>query len=168
MRQMVLRLGNKEGIIAKENLPERNQPKTKKKKEDGVRQAEKILLTWMIEDAGIYDLVKKHITPEDFADPLFKDVAGKVYEQYENGRISPASIINDYEPGEEQNEVSAMFSVELSESLSMAEREKTLNDTVIKVKENSLNNMLRETTDVKEMQDIINRQMKLKQIHISL
>lgn len=168
MRQMVLRLGNKEGIIAKENLPERNQPKTKKKKEDGVRQAEKILLTWMIEDAGIYDLVKKHITPEDFADPLFKDVAGKVYEQYENGRISPASIINDYEPGEEQNEVSAMFSAELSESLSMAEREKTLNDTVIKVKENSLNNMLRETTDVKEMQDIINRQMKLKQIHISL
>lgn len=168
MRQMVLRLGNKEGIIAKENLPERNQPKTKKKKEDGVRQAEKILLTWMIEDAGIYDLVKRHITPEDFADPLFKDVAGKVYEQYENGRISPASIINDYEPGEEQNEVSAMFSAELSESLSMAEREKTLNDTVIKVKENSLNNMLRETTDVKEMQDIINRQMKLKQIHISL
>ncbi|MGN0328998.1 MAG: DNA primase [Lachnospira sp.] len=168
MRQMVLRLGNKEGIIAKENLPERNQPKTKKKKEDGVRQAEKILLTWMIEDAGIYDLVKRHITPEDFSDPLFKDVAGKVYEQYENGRISPASIINDYEPGEEQNEVSAMFSAELSESLSMAEREKTLNDTVIKVKENSLNNMLRETTDVKEMQDIINRQMKLKQIHISL
>lgn len=168
MSQMVSRLGSKEGIIAKETPHERNQQKMKKKKEDGVRQAEKILLTWMIEDEGIYNLVKNYITPEDFVDPLFNGVAGKVYEQYENGKISPAAIINDYEPGEEQNEVSAMFSAEINESLSRAEREKTLNDTVIKVKENSLNNILKETTDVKEMQDIINRQMKLKQIHISL
>ena len=40
------------------------------------------------------------------------------------------------------NEIAAMFSAELSDSLNKLEREKTLNDTVIKVKKNSLDTKL--------------------------
>lgn len=169
LRDMVIRLGSKGGIIQRQN-PQANEraAQVKKKKEDGVRQAEKILLTWMIDDSDIYEKVKEYISPQDFTDTLFKDVAGKIYEQYSNGRINPAAIISSYSDGQMHNEIASMFSAELSDSLNKNEREKTLNDTVIKVKKNSLDYKLSQATDAKTMQEIINQQMKLKNIHINL
>lgn len=168
MRQMVIRIGSQGGIITNNVTPVRRAEPVRKKKEDGVRQAEKILLTWMIEDSDIYDKVREYIQPEDFIDPLFKDVAAKIYEQYESGSINPAAIIGSYSDGEMHSEIAAMFSAELSDSLSQSEREKTLNDTVFRVKKSSLDYKLEHATDAKTMQDIIGRQMKLNNIHINL
>ena len=168
MRQMVIRIGSQGGIITNNVTPVRRAEPVRKKKEDGVRQAEKILLTWMIEDGDIYDKVREYIQPEDFIDPLFKDVAAKIYEQYESGSINPAAIIGSYSDGEMHSEIAAMFSAELSDSLSQSEREKTLNDTVFRVKKSSLDYKLEHATDAKTMQDIIGRQMKLNNIHINL
>ena len=134
MREMVIRIGSQGGIIPRQTQPVRRMEPARKKKEDGIRQAEKILLTWMIEDGDIYDKVSEYIQPDDFIDPLFKDVASKVYEQYETGSVNPAAIIGSYSDGDMHSEIAAMFSAELSESLSKSEREKTLNDTVLRVK----------------------------------
>ena len=108
------------------------------------------------------------IDSDDFVDPVFKDVAAKIYEQYESGQINPAAIISSYMDTGMHNEIAAMFSAELSDSLNKLEREKTLNDTVIKVKKNSLDTKLDNATDARAMQDIINQQMKLNNIHINL
>jgi DNA primase len=164
MREMVIRIGSQGGIIPRQTQPVRRMEPARKKKEDGIRQAEKILLTWMIED----DKVSEYIQPDDFIDPLFKDVASKVYEQYETGSVNPAAIIGSYSDGDMHSEIAAMFSAELSESLSKSEREKTLNDTVLRVKKSSLDYKLEHAADAKTMQDIIGRQMKLNNIHISL
>lgn len=168
MREMVIRIGSQGGIIPRQTQPVRRMEPARKKKEDGIRQAEKILLTWMIEDGDIYDKVSEYIQPDDFIDPLFKDVASKVYEQYETGSVNPAAIIGSYSDGDMHSEIAAMFSAELSESLSKSEREKTLNDTVLRVKKSSLDYKLEHAVDAKTMQDIIGRQMKLNNIHISL
>lgn len=172
MRQMVSRLGNQEGIISRNAGAGTPQPtverKPKKKREDGLRQAEKMLLTWLISDRDIFDKVVAYIKPEDFIDPLFSGVAEKVYEQYGTGNISPAAIIADYATTEEHTEVAAMFSADLDESLNNLEREKTLNDIVIRIKANSLNHELNKTVDPKRMQEIIIEQQKLNQIHIKL
>lgn len=168
MREMVIRIGSQGGIIPRQTQPVRRMEPARKKKEDGIRQAEKILLTWMIEDGDIYDKVSEYIQPDDFIDPLFKDVASKVYEQYETGSVNPATIIGSYSDGDMHSEIAAMFSAELSESLSKSEREKTLNDTVLRVKKSSLDYKLEHAADAKTMQDIIGRQMKLNNIHISL
>ena len=172
MRQMVSRLGNQEGIISRNAGAVSPQPtverKPKKKREDGLRQAEKMLLTWLISDRDIFDKVAAYIKPEDFIDPLFSGVAEKVYEQYGTGNISPAAIIADYATTEEHTEVAAMFSADLDESLNNLEREKTLNDIVIRIKANSLNHELNKTVDPKRMQEIIIEQQKLNQIHIKL
>lgn len=98
----------------------------------------------------------------------FRGVAEKVYEQYGTGNISPAAIIADYATTEEHTEVAAMFSADLDESLNNLEREKTLNDIVIRIKANSLNHELNKTVDPKRMQEIIIEQQKLNQIHIKL
>lgn len=168
MREMVIRIGSQGGIIPRQTQPVRRMEPARKKKEDGIRQAEKILLTWMIEDGDIYDKVSEYIQPDDFIDPLFKDVASKVYEQYETGSVNPAAIIGSYSDGDMHSEIAAMFSAKLSESLSKSEREKTLNDTVLRVKKSSLDYKLEHAADAKTMQDIIGRQMKLNNIHISL
>ncbi len=168
MREMVIRIGSQGGIIPRQTQPVRRMEPARKKKEDGIRQAEKILLTWMIEDGDIYDKVSEYIQPDDFIDPLFKDVTSNVYEQYETGSVNPAAIIGSYSDGDMHSEIAAMFSAELSESLSKSEREKTLNDTVLRVKKSSLDYKLEHAADAKTMQDIIGRQMKLNNIHISL
>ena len=72
------------------------QQTAKKKRDSGVRQAEKILLTWMIDDGEIFKKVKEYIEPSDFIDPLLRDVADKLYSQFDEGYVNPASIINTY------------------------------------------------------------------------
>ena len=169
MFQMVSKLGNQEGIMARVvNNPVPAEKKPAKKREDGLRQAEKMLLTWIISDRDVFEKIGHYITPKDFIDPLFSDVAGKVYEQYEKGNINPATIIGDYDTPEEYSEVAAMFSADLDAGLSTQEREKTLNDIVIRIKSNSLNNELKSTMDPRRMQEIIAQQQKLNQIHIKL
>lgn len=169
MFQMVSKLGNQEGIMARVvNNPVPAEKKPAKKREDGLRQAEKMLLTWIISDRDVFEKIGHYITPKDFIDPLFSDVARKVYEQYEKGNINPATIIGDYDTPEEYSEVAAMFSADLDAGLSTQEREKTLNDIVIRIKSNSLNNELKSTMDPRRMQEIIAQQQKLNQIHIKL
>lgn len=168
MRELTASYGAKEGIIRKQlNRPVTGAP-VKKKRESGVRQAEKILLTWMIDDPQVFAKVHEYIAPTDFIDPLLRDVAVKLYEQFEQGSVSPAAIINTYETEEEHGEVAALFSAELNADLSRSEREKALNDTVIKVKGNSIDDALKHTEDARTMQDLLNQQMKLNHIHISI
>ena len=122
----------------------------------------------MIDDPEVFARVREYIMPEDFIDSLLNDVAKKLYEQFDSGSVNPAAIINTYETEEEHNEVAGLFSADLSDNLNASERQKALNDTVIKVKSNSLDYALKNTTDPKELQDIMTQQLKLKNIHIYL
>jgi DNA primase len=169
MKQMVANYGNREGLVTKKAEESRGQPaNVKKKRESGVRQAEKILLTWMIDDRNVFAKVREYIEPKDFIDPLLNDVAVKLYEQFEAGDVNPASIINTFDTQEEHSEVAALFSADLSRTLSAAERERALNDTVIKVKSNSLSYEMKSTNDPEAVQNIVNQQMNLKKIHITI
>lgn len=167
MAELVASYGAKEGILKKELQPQENAAK-KKKRESGVRQAEKILLTWMIDDAEIFAKVKEYIAPVDFIDSLLQDVAEKLYKQFEAGSVNPAAIVNTYETQTEHGEVAALFSAEFGTDLNRSEREKVLNDTVIKVKANSIAYALSQTKDAKQMQELLAKQMKLQTIHIRL
>ena len=172
MRELVASLGSKEGILRRNDYPaasgQQRAAAPKKKKEDGVRQAEKILLTWMIEDAGIFEKVKEYISPQDFVNPLFKDVADKLYAQYESGSLNPAAIISTYDAEETHSEVAAMFSMELDNRLNHNEREKALNDTVLKVKNNSIQYQIVQAADPAQIQQLYTMKNKLSAIHITL
>lgn len=172
MRELVASLGSKEGILRRNDYPaasgQQRAAAPKKKKEDGVRQAEKILLTWMIEDAGIFEKVKEYISPQDFVNPLFKDVADKLYAQYESGSLNPAAIISTYDAEETHSEVAAMFSMELDNRLNHNEREKALNDTVLKVKNNSIQYQIDQVADPAQIQQLYTMKNKLSAIHITL
>lgn len=169
LQELVSNYGSKEGIIKKTSYSESSgEAVRKKKRESGVRQAEKILLTWMIDDKEVFAKVKCYIEPTDFVDSLLCDVADKLYRQYDTGQVNPAAIVNTYETEEEHKEVAALFSAELDAGLNRSERQKALNDTVIKVKRNSIQYAIDNTTDIKVLQELINQQEKVKNIHIDL
>jgi DNA primase len=171
MYEMVASLGSREGIIRHERTvspASERQAKQKKQKDSGIRKAEKILLTWLIDEPEVFDRVKEYILPEDFIDPLLKDVAEKLYAQFEKGSISPAAIVGTYDTEEAHSEVSALFNEQLDSSLSKAERERALNDVVLLVKKNSINYAIQHTSDPRKMQELTQQQIKFSNIHIEL
>lgn len=142
-----------------------------KAKDDGVKKAQKILLTWLIDEPELYGKIKQYISAEDFIEPLYHDVAGKLFEQLENGRLNPAAIISTYESEEEHKEVAGLFNEELSKELSISEREKALNETIIKVKKNRVDYNSRNATTAAELKELVREQAelnKLSKMHISL
>lgn len=140
-------------------------------KDDGIKKAQKILLTWMIDEPEIYGKIRQYISVEDFIEPLYHDVASKLFGQIENGKLNPASIISTYESEEEHKEVAALFNEELSKDLSIQEREKALNETVYKVKKNSVDYRSRNAATADELKELVREQAelnKLSKMHISL
>lgn len=137
-------------------------------KEDGTVKAQKILITWLIEEPKLFDKIKEYISPNDFVDPFYNKVAVIFWEQLQNNQINPAKIIDYFESEEEHNKAAGLFNSPLSEELTISEKERALNDTVIKIKKNSLDYRAAHATDIQEMQNIIIEQTKLQKIHITL
>ena len=147
-------------------------PKTfqkKKDREEGIRQSERLLLTWLIEDPRLFDKIQGIIGPEDCVKPLYRRAAQMVFEGHENGEVSPAAILNHFIDDEgNYKEVAALFNASLNDSLSNEEQKKAFADTVMKVKKSSLDYQSRTASDLNELQRIIREQAELANMHISL
>ena len=140
----------------------------RKEKDDGIRKALKSLLTWLIEEPGIYNVIKKYICVDDFVIDIYSDVAKMLFEQLEEGKLNPASIINHFEDGDSQSEVASLFNMSLHGDMEKSEKEKTLNDIVYTVKKNSIDYRSKNVNDILMLQEIIKEQKELNNIHISL
>lgn len=137
-------------------------------KDVGVKQSQKILLTWLIDEEQVYDKVKDYISEEDFIEPLYKKVAEMLFVQLRENKINPAMIINYFESEEEQKEAAGLFHAKLDGDMSVQEKEKALNETIMRVKKNSLDYAGRNATDVETLQRIIREKAKLQNMHITL
>lgn len=126
LRNLVNQLGTQGGLV-KERTPLKSGLNEKKhKKEDGMKQSQKLLLTWLIEYDNLYDKIKDIITPEDFTEDIFRKVAELLYEQKKSGTVNPAQIISLFAEEEEQREVAELFHARIHEVDSAAERDKAL------------------------------------------
>ncbi|MBQ3600699.1 MAG: DNA primase [Lachnospiraceae bacterium] len=141
----------------------------RKKKEEGIKQSQKILLTWLIEDTSLFDKLNGILSPDDFREELYHKVAKLLFEQYEQDKsVNPAKIINYFTDKEEQNEAASLFNTVLQETLTLQEREKALNETVFRIKKESLDYQNRHATDIAQLQSIMEQQAQLQRLHISL
>lgn len=135
LRRLVQRLGTEEGLAAQR--PVKKSGIKEKKKEDGGRTAEKLLLTWLIEEESLFDQIGVYITPSDFVDDLYRRAAEYVFAQHAEGGVQPAKILLYFQE-EEQNEVASLFHATLEHIETPEEREKALRDAVLKVKQNAV------------------------------
>lgn len=167
LRSLVNTMGGKIGLAADRPTVVRRYEE-KKERPDGIRQSERLLLTWLIEDDRAYKAVKGLIGPEDFTEELYKKAAAMVYEGLESGNLEPAGILNHFINDEEEyKEVAALFNTSLTE-LTKEEREKAFSETVKRVKKHSLEEKSRNVTDIAALQELIKEQANLNGLHISL
>ena len=133
------------------------------------RHSQRLLLTWLIEDPKLFDKIEGIITPDDFREDLYHQVAQMVFDGHTRGDVNPAGILNHFINDEEQyKEVAALFNASLKESLNNEEQKKAFSETVIKVRKHSLDEASRNASDIETLQKIIQAQSALKTLHISL
>ncbi len=140
---------------------------SKKKKEDGMQQSQKLMLTWLIEDTRLFSVVSSYISPVDFTEGLYHQVAEIVFKQYEEeGAVNAAKIISMFENEDEQREVAALFNAHIHEVESKSDKEKALKETIIRIKQNSINyrSKVLEPTDLQGLMKVVSDKKELENI----
>ncbi len=124
-----------EAAIYQQQEREEMPAKKRFEKEDSVLTAQKFFLTWLIEEPSIYDKTKDYINEDDFVEPLYHHVAALVFEELRaTGQVMPARILNQFEDVEEQKTAASLFNTRLKTDDDPAVREKALNETVKRIK----------------------------------
>lgn len=138
---------------------------------EGIKNSQKLLLTWLVEQPQLYRQISKYISPKDFTEGLYEKVADRLFEELEQGNINPASIISMFEEEEDQREAASLFHTKLERLESTAEQEKALHDIVCAVKRNSYERDSAQLgTDVAALNRVIAGKKQLEELaktHIS-
>ena len=173
LRKLVNQLAMKDGL-AREHTPLKTGIHENKKKEDGMKQSQKLLLTWLIEDPRLFGKVEKLITADDFTEELYHRVAQELFAQYDRDKnVYPAQIISLFQEEEEQKEVAGLFNARIHEVETKNDMEKALKETIIRIKQNSIDYRTKhaDPTDLNALMKVVEDKRslrKLERLHISI
>lgn len=165
LRRWVNERGEKElnRAVAEETVEQQREMTRKKRVADsGFVQSEKLLLTWASESADILKALWRYVDYNSFPDEPYRTVAKLLYEATDTGGISPGAIIDRFEDEDDQAAVAGIFSFDLRENLSDAEREKTFADTVRKILEAELDKKIQEAVAANDTQTFMKLTMDKK------
>lgn len=136
LRKLVMSYAAKMGGVTEVSRPKPTVNRDKKP-EDAGKTAQKLLLTWLVDEPEIYSKISKYVDTEDFTESLYQKTAQKLFEDLKNGQWNPAAIISMFEDEEEQREVATLFNTKLEMIDTKQEKERALQDILYKVKQNS-------------------------------
>ena len=173
LKKLVTKTAIQDGLAKPVERPKSTSEQKTAKKEDAGKTAQKVLLTWMIEEPKLFQVIGKYIHPDDFTEELFRTVAELMYRQYELGELNPAKILNHFTEEEEHREAASLFHTKIRELSTKGEREQALKETILRVKSNSIDAQTRKLspTDMAGLQKLMEEKRKLQdlyQLHISL
>ena len=133
-----------------------------RQKKDGMAEAQKLLITWFIEEEGLYSQLKDCISPDDFTTDLYRQVAAMVFDQLESGgRVNPVLIINRFEDEDDQREIAGLFNARLKAVDTVEGKIKAIRDVLYKVKKNSFDTREDSSTSPSELMQLIEEKKKL-------
>ena len=121
--------------------------------DDGLLKTNRLLLSFLADQPELYKRIKNIISENDFATPLYKDVARRIFIQIEQGKNpNIAEIISRYESGEDQALVAAAFEEKF--------------EVVIKVRKAGLAEELKslDGKDMKKFIEITQKQNELRRL----
>lgn len=172
LKKLVAKMAIQTGLAKPLDRPKQSLNKSNQK-EDGNLKSQKILLTWLIESEDLFAQIKKYIVPEDFTKDLYRTVAELLYEQYHAGEINPAKVMNHFTDEEEHREVAELFHTRIRELTTKEEQEKALKETIIKVKNHSVETAAKRLNpaDIAGLQRLMEAKKSLQDLqglHISI
>lgn len=173
LRRLVNNIAIKGGIV-KTTPVLKSGVNEKKKKEDGMKQSQKLLLTWLIEDNRLFGTIKGLITADDFTQELYNKVAKEVFSQFETqNAVNPAKIVSMFTDEDEQREVAGLFNATIHKVEGKNDKETALKETILRIKENSINYRSQNLapTDMDGLMKIVEDKRaleELEKLHISI
>ena len=171
LRKLVLGYAAQTGFATPAVRP-RSGVQKKQDPEENKQKPQKLLLTWLADEPGLWPKTKKYISAKDFTGELYQTVAEKLFEGLDAGTVNPAAIISLFTDEEQQREVAGIFNTKLMELNTRAEREKAFHDIVLAVKRNSLDYFSSQLgLDVSALSKVIEGKKALEELsktHISL
>lgn len=172
LRKLVTKTAIQSGLAKPAEKP-RSTRNRDKEKEDGHLKSQRILLTWMLEGEDIFWQIRKYISPADFTEELYRQVAELLYQQYDEGNVNPAQIMNHFSDEEEHRQVAGLFHTRIRELSTVREQEKALKETILRVKEYSIEKAARmlEPADIAGLQKLMEEKRMLQtpeKLHISI
>lgn len=140
--------------------------------EENAKKVQRLLLTWITDEPTLYAKISKYISPKDFTEELYRQVAERLFKGIEGGNYNPAAIINMFEDEQQQSEVASLFNAKLEAINTKAEKEKAFSDILYAVKKNSMEYYSRNLgADIEALTLVVEAKKALQELektHISL
>ena len=164
LRKLVTSYASKTGLAKPIERP-KSGVKSKNTPEEAAKKNQRLLITWITDSPAIYKTVKKYISPEDFTEDLYRQVAVKLFADIENDAYNPAAIISMFTDEEQQRQVAELFSTTLIGLETQAERQKAFHDIVVAVKKNSYEHYSQKLgSDIDALQKVIDGKKALEEL----
>lgn len=171
LRRLVSGYAAKTGLVQPAVRPKSTVVK-KNTPEENVKKSQRLLLTWVTDEPEVFQKVRAYITAADFTEPLYRQVADRLFADLEQGSYNPAAIISTFEEEQEQRAVAEIFNTKLAELDTPKEREKAFHDILCAVKQNSFDYYSgRMGSDMDALNQVISGKKALEELrktHISL
>lgn len=171
LRKLVIAYAANTGLERQVERP-RSGVRQKNNPEENAKKAQRLLITWLTDEPGLYRKVRKYLSVDDFTDELYRKVAEKFFEGMESGNFQPAGIVSTFEEEEEQRAAAEIFHTTLPELGSRQNREQAFHDILLTVKKNSYEYFsARLGSDVNALNQVIAGKKALEELaktHISL
>lgn len=153
--------------VFRERKPRKSIEEEKQQKQ---LKAERLLITWLINDNSLFDKIKDVIGVDDFLDPVYRDVVENLLKQYEtDGKVTPAAIINHYQSKEEHEKVSGIMQQEFDMEIAPSEKSVVVTDLVKNIKRRSLQHQLEESKeDLQKMGKLMMEKAMIDRIQIHI
>ena len=171
LRKLVIGYASQTGLARpierpKSGVQQKNSPRESRKK------SQRLLLTWLTDEPGVYQKIKRYISPEDFTEDLYKQVAARLFADLDKGNYNPAGIISMFTDEEEQREAASLFNTNLPALETKQEKDKAFHDILLAVKRSSYEYYTSKLgTDVNALKQVIEGKKALEELakaHISL
>lgn len=172
LRKLVVKVAVQSGMASQAERPKQTVER-ESQKEDGHVKSQRILLTYLIDHQELFAQISKYIAPEDFTKELYQKVAKLLFEQYHEGEVNPAKIMNYFTEEEEHREAASLFHTRIKELTTKQEEEKAVKETLLRVKSYSIDEATKNLapTDMQGLQRLMNAKkalQDLQKLHISL
>lgn len=171
LRKLVVSYASRTGLEKPVERP-KSGAQRKSSAEENAKNAQRLLITWLSEEPGLYDKVRKYVSPRDFTVEIYRRVAERMFRELEQDTFKPAGIISMFSDEEEQREAASLFCARLPRLDAGQEREKAFKDVLLSVKRNSYGYYVsRMGTDMDALTQAIEGKKALEELartHISL
>lgn len=133
------------------------------------QQPQRLLLTWLVNyPEQLMPQLRERLGPEDFTDPFYRELAEKLFQQYEDtGKMNPALLINQYEDVETQTRTASVLQTTLEMEPSPDDNAVVITEIARKVKEESIQYQLAHLQDYGKLQELIQGRAQLTTWNIS-